>query len=597
MNVPDLQAMTDALRSHQPGDTVDIVVRRGDQRPRRSAPRSASGEAEPCRCSTPIASSPRSAARSPATRDGWSCSRLAAEKIRGGRRALHLGLPVHAARRGAGARGLRRPGDRAHPHRRGPRGVRHRRGHRPGPERARRARDLQLHRLQRLDALRAGRADPPRQPRSWARSTWTATSPTRSRPTRRRRSGRWRTPWPSCSDAMRAWSSARFTIALPDGHRFPIAKYARIRDEVVARGLLPARAIEEPDRADRWALELVHTPRVRRRGARRHLTPAEMRRLGFPWSSRAAGAFAPHRPGHGRGRARRPRDRARASISPAARTTPFPTTAKDSASSTTSPSRSACCSARAGSPGPRSWTSTCTRATAPRGSSPTTPTSSPSRCTARATIPFRKERSALDVELDDGCEDAAYLAALDAHLGPVLDAARPELVFYLGGADPFVHDRFGRLGLSMPASRARDRLAFGAFRRRGLPVVVTLAGGYARRAGGRGHHPGEHGRGRAGRLCLRRPARTRGDGRGPRVELFVRRVGEGPPAVVLHGGPGAHHDYLLPGLRCARRGPRADLLRPARRRPLAGRHGTCRSAGPSRWPTSRRSAGIGASSG
>ena len=54
------------------------------------------------------------------------------------------------------------------------------------------------------------------------------------------------------------------------------------------------------------------------------------------------------------------------------------------------------------------------------------------------------------------------------------------------------------------------------------------------------------------------------------VELFVRRVGQGQPTVVLHGGPGAHHDYLLPGLRRPRRRAGADLLRPARRRPLAG---------------------------
>jgi acetoin utilization deacetylase AcuC-like enzyme len=94
--------------------------------------------------------------------------------------------------------------------------------------------------------------------------------------------------------------------------------------------------------------------------------------------------------------------------------------------------------------------------------------------------PFRKERSALDVELDDGCEDAAYLAALDAHLRPVLDAARPELVFYLGGADPYVHDRFGRLGLTVAGLLERDRRAFGAFCERGLPAVLTLAGGYAR---------------------------------------------------------------------------------------------------------------------
>jgi acetoin utilization deacetylase AcuC-like enzyme len=94
--------------------------------------------------------------------------------------------------------------------------------------------------------------------------------------------------------------------------------------------------------------------------------------------------------------------------------------------------------------------------------------------------PFRKERSALDVELDDGCEDAAYLAALDAHLGPVLDAAEPELVFYLGGADPYVHDRFGRLGLTVAGLLERDRRSFDAFRGRGLPAVLTLAGGYAR---------------------------------------------------------------------------------------------------------------------
>jgi len=83
---------------------------------------------------------------------------------------------------------------------------------------------------------------------------------------------------------MRAWSSARFTVPLPDGHRFPIAKYARIRDEVVARGLLPARMIEEPDRADRWALELVHAPSYADAVLAGTLTPAEVRRLGFPWS-------------------------------------------------------------------------------------------------------------------------------------------------------------------------------------------------------------------------------------------------------------------------------------------------------------------------
>jgi acetoin utilization deacetylase AcuC-like enzyme len=95
-------------------------------------------------------------------------------------------------------------------------------------------------------------------------------------------------------------------------------------------------------------------------------------------------------------------------------------------------------------------------------------------------FPFRKERSRLDVELEDGCDDAGYLARLDQHLGAVLDAGRPDLVFYLAGADPFVHDRFGRLGLSIAGLRERDRRVFAEVRRRGLPVVLTLAGGYAR---------------------------------------------------------------------------------------------------------------------
>jgi acetoin utilization deacetylase AcuC-like enzyme len=95
--------------------------------------------------------------------------------------------------------------------------------------------------------------------------------------------------------------------------------------------------------------------------------------------------------------------------------------------------------------------------------------------------PFRRERSRLDVELPDGAGDAVYLAALDAHLDRVFDEAAPELVFYLAGADPYAGDRFGRLGVSIDGLRQRDRRVFAACRRRGLPVVVTLAGGYAER--------------------------------------------------------------------------------------------------------------------
>ena len=94
-------------------------------------------------------------------------------------------------------------------------------------------------------------------------------------------------------------------------------------------------------------------------------------------------------------------------------------------------------------------------------------------------FPFKKERSSRDVELDDGMRDAAYLALLEQHLDEVLDEARADLVFYLGGSDPYEGDRFGRLGLSKEGLARRDRRVFTACHRRALPVVLTMSGGYA----------------------------------------------------------------------------------------------------------------------
>jgi acetoin utilization deacetylase AcuC-like enzyme len=95
-------------------------------------------------------------------------------------------------------------------------------------------------------------------------------------------------------------------------------------------------------------------------------------------------------------------------------------------------------------------------------------------------FPFRKQHSSLDVELDDGCEDAEYLALLSRHLPAVLDAARADVLFYQGGVDPLAGDALGRLRLTHAGLRGRDRMVLASARDRGIPVVLTLGGGYAR---------------------------------------------------------------------------------------------------------------------
>ena len=93
-------------------------------------------------------------------------------------------------------------------------------------------------------------------------------------------------------------------------------------------------------------------------------------------------------------------------------------------------------------------------------------------------FPFRKETSDLDVTFDDGAGDDEYLAALARHLPRVLDGHRPDIVFYLAGADPYEGDRLGRLKLTVDGLRTRDRLVFDACRERCLPVAITMSGGY-----------------------------------------------------------------------------------------------------------------------
>jgi acetoin utilization deacetylase AcuC-like enzyme len=95
--------------------------------------------------------------------------------------------------------------------------------------------------------------------------------------------------------------------------------------------------------------------------------------------------------------------------------------------------------------------------------------------------PVPKPPSDQDIGLEDGTGDAEYLDALEKGLIHSLKTMTPDLIFYVGGADPYREDQLGGLALTLEGLQKRDRLVFEHARRRGIPVASTMAGGYARR--------------------------------------------------------------------------------------------------------------------
>jgi acetoin utilization deacetylase AcuC-like enzyme len=95
--------------------------------------------------------------------------------------------------------------------------------------------------------------------------------------------------------------------------------------------------------------------------------------------------------------------------------------------------------------------------------------------------PVPKELSDLDIGLENRIADEKYLARLEKGLVESLEKFQPDIAFYVGGADPYREDQLGDLSLTIAGLEARDRLVFEQLRRRGVPIAMTLAGGYARR--------------------------------------------------------------------------------------------------------------------
>ena len=145
--------------------------------------------------------------------------------------------------------------------------------------------------------------------------------------------------------------------------------------------------------------------------------------------------------------------------------------------------------------------------------------------------PAWKPPSSIDVDLPDGITDDAYLAWLDNALSSGLRQFKPDLICYVAGADPYREDQLGGLALTIEGLRKRDELVFRVARAKGIPVMVTYAGGYAQRV-----PPARDRRSpaRRARVTARRDQRGRAARRRHRHRLAgdVRHDTAGPVTVV-----------------------------------------------------------------
>ena len=93
--------------------------------------------------------------------------------------------------------------------------------------------------------------------------------------------------------------------------------------------------------------------------------------------------------------------------------------------------------------------------------------------------PMHKEASDLDVGLEDGVTDGAYLKILDGHLKNLMDQLQPDFVFFQSGVDVLATDKLGRLGMTIAGCKIRDRLVLDACKQNNIPLVVSMGGGYS----------------------------------------------------------------------------------------------------------------------
>ena len=276
---------------------------------------------------------------------------------------------------------------------------------------------------------------------------------------------------------MKIIYSDRFVLPLPDGHRFPMQKYRLLR-EAVEVALPHAHFIEAPHTTD-GVLALAHHPDYIHRVAHGLLTAQEQRAIGFPWSPemversrRATGAtIAACRAAFEEGvavnlaggthHAHADRGEGFCVFNDAAIASRLMVAERRAA--------------RVAIVDLDVHQGNGTASILMRDEAIFTLS-----IHAKNNYPFVKAESDSDIALEDGTTDAMYLTQLTSALDNLFARFSPDLMIYLAGADVHENDRLGKLSLTSNGLAARDRLVCETARDRGIPIAITMAGGYGK---------------------------------------------------------------------------------------------------------------------
>jgi acetoin utilization deacetylase AcuC-like enzyme len=276
---------------------------------------------------------------------------------------------------------------------------------------------------------------------------------------------------------MQAYYCDTFVLPLPDGHSFPMQKYALLRAAVLRSGA-PIELKLPPAATDAELLR-VHCPAYVERVRTGTLSPAETRKIGFPYSAQMAE------------RTRRVSGATVAALCDALSGDGFAVNLAGGTHHAFYDHGAGYCvfndsvvAARAAQSRGLATRVLIIDLDVHQGNGTASICANDASITtfsmhAARNFPLIKEKSDIDVALPDGCDDATYLQALATHLPQAFAQAKPDAVIYLAGADPFEADRLGFLKLTKAGLAARDRMVLQGCFARGVPAAITMAGGYA----------------------------------------------------------------------------------------------------------------------